>query len=368
MRDYSGLIFAYKAGLGLRELTENRTASSIPFGGHYRVIDFSLSSFVNAGITNIGVVMRENYMSLLDHLGSGRDWDLARKIDGLKLLPPFGYAQSSRGTARGKIDVLHDIQTYLQRRRQNYVIMTDGDLVANLPYGDIIASHENSGADITLVCSRWPAGESSDTVFCQLGPRGRVTDVMVGKEKPGYVSSLHIYIIGKQLLLDLIGRCIANGRYDWERDVILAMSEKLSLSGYLFDGYCARPTSTADYFRQNMDLLRPEVRAQLFGSPVYPKVRDEMPTYYGPDSQVRHCIVSDGCHLEGELENCILSRGVRVEKGARVVNSILMQDAVVRAGAQVSYVIADKQTEITKDRTLTGHDTYPIAISKAKVV
>ena len=371
MRDAHGIIFSYQVGAKLKELTEHRTVSSLPFGGRYRTIDFMLSNMINAGITNVGVIMQEHYQSLLDHLGSGKDWDLSRKHGGLRLLPPFGFANSTGSAVyRGKMEALHCVRTYIQRVPAEYIVLATGELVSTLPLEEMIEMHAESGADITAVCTSNQVGETIDTVHMILDANSIVRDISAGYKMPQSYEALDVYIIEKKLLLGLIEHCASHNFYDFERDVLQNMLGSLTIRGHLFNGYTARPQSVISYFNQSMDLLKKSVRNELFPRerPVYTKIRDDASTYYSPTSVVKNCIVADGCYFEGTVENSIIFKGVRIGKGAKVKNSILMQDVWVHDDAVLNFAIADKDVVINEGRMLVGYDTYPISISKGSVV
>jgi glucose-1-phosphate adenylyltransferase len=350
-----GILFAYSSNVRLKELTEHRTASSMPYGSRYRVIDFMLSNMVNAGITDIGVIMRENYQSLLDHLGSGRDWDLARKRGGLRLLPPFAYAGVRRDSAtyRGKLDALFSITSYIEHIRQDYVVLADGDLIVNIPLEDIFESHLETGADITCVCLDREPGYESDA-YLRTGADGRVREVLLSGTDSATYPCIGVYILSKKLLMRLLADCASHNLVNFTRDVLQRMHGQLSITTYVHKGFSTRPQSVADYFKQSLALLKPEVRGDLFSRrrPVMTKVRDEASTYYAPESRVNRCIVADGCVIKGDLEDCVVFRGVRVEAGARLKNCILMQDTLV----------------ISRGRMLIGQETYPITVSKGAMV
>lgn len=369
MKDLHALIFAYNKDLRMRELVEHRTVASIPFGGRYRVIDFMISNMVNADIHDVGVIMRESYQSLLDHLGAGKDWDLARKRGGLRLLPPFGYA-GVRESYRGKMEAMKHINDYIEGVKQDYIVLADGDLVANLPLEDAFDYHLKNGWDITCICSEKPVGLVESETFMVKGRRERVEDVIIGRTELGAVEYLGVSIISRKLLLSLVSHCSAHNLHNYDRDVLQGMTDKLNIGTYMFDGYAAKLQTTSGYFAHSMDLLKPEVRSNLFlkNRPIKTKVRDEASTYYGPDSTVKNCVVADGCQIEGHVENSILFRGVKVGKGATIKNSIVMQDTVVGENVTLNYAITDKDVKVTKDRMLMGHANYPIAISKNSVV
>jgi glucose-1-phosphate adenylyltransferase len=370
MIDAHGIIFAQNTSPQLKELTRNRTIASIPFGGRYRIIDFMLSSMVNAGVPDVGVIVQDNYQSLQDHLGTGRDWDLSRKLGGLRMLPPFGYGGSAGcSVTRSKIEALSGISNYLGRTRQQYVILADGDLIANLPLEQAFLFHVQSGSGITAVCTRQNTDVGSGAVTMLLDENNRVTDITSGSKTSG-CTALGVYILEKELLLWLISHCMSHGLENFERDILQRRPGGFEISGWIFEGYAAKPDNCGSYFKHSMELLKRDVRGELFNRsrPVMTKVRDETSAYYGPDSMVGNCLVADGCYIEGEVVNSILFRGVRIDKGARVSNCILMQDTHICSGANLSYTVADKDVTINRERMLMGHALYPIVIEKESVI
>ena len=372
MNDLHGILFAYRSDSRLGELTRPRNTCSLPFGGRYRLIDFMLSSYVNAGISDVGLIVHESYQSLLDHLGSGKDWDLSRKHGGLRILPPFGVAErGGSGEYRGNMEALAGIYTYLQNIRQEYVIMGWGDMVVNLPVAEVFQQHLDSGADITILCTQELKGAPRNTVYITQGPDGLVSDLSINPaHAANALESLETYIISKKLLLDMVDYCAAHNIHNFSRGVLLPRLSTLKVLPYLHRGYVARFQSVADYFQHSMDLLDPAVRADLFDPdrPIRTKDQSNPSTYYGPGSKSKNSLVADGCIIEGEVENSILSRGVIVEAGAKVSNSVLMQGTIIRAGASLSYTITDKNVQVNQDRMLMGHSTYPLAISKDSIV
>lgn len=373
MKDMHGILFAYSSDVRLKELTEHRTASSIPFGSRYRVIDFMLSNMVNAGITDVGVIMRENYQSLLDHLGSGRDWDLARKRGGLRILPPFAYAGGRRDstTYHGKMEALLAVSSYISFIRQEYVVLADGDLIVNLPLEKIFEKHLESGADITCVCSSMRgSGHDPKASYVRLGKKGRVSEVLLSKLEEGVVPCVGVYILSKELLVKLMADCAAHNYVHFSQDVMQRMQNQLNIMAYVYEGFSTRLLTVSDYFEHSMDLLRPDVRRDLFSRdrPIKTKVRDEASTYYAPESRVKRCIVADGCVIKGDLENCVVFRGVQIDEGAVLKNCIFMQDTKIQQNVELSHAITDKEVRVNQGRSLKGHEAYPIAISKGSVV
>ena len=372
MNKLHGIIFAYRSNPDLRELTQHRNTCSVPYGGRYRVVDFMLSNMVNAGITDVGLIAHANYQSLLDHVGSGKDWDLSRKHGGLRILPPFSYADKlGDGTYKGRMDALAGVFSYLENIRQPYVVLAGGDLAVNLPIRDIYASHIASGADITAVCTSHPNGDPKNCDYFTVGEDGMVVDVAVHPKEPKGKESLEVYILSKDLLLELVSHCSAHNISSFSQGVLMEMVRTgKKINAYQFDGYAARLQSVAGYFARSMELLDENVRAQLFvpERPIKTKDRSNPSTYYGPESRSVNSLVADGCIIEGEVENSILFRGVRVEKGARVSNCVLMQGTTIQAGAVLKYAITDKNVRVNPGRMLMGHATYPLAISKNEIV
>ena len=372
MKELHGILFAYHSDSNLGELTRPRNTCSLAFGGRYRLIDFMLSSYVNAGITDVGMIVHESYQSLLDHLGSGKDWELSRKHGGLRILPPFDYAEKGGGEYRGNMDALAGVHTYLQNIRQEYVIMGWGDIAVNLPVPDIMAQHMATGADVTVVCTKDLKGAPRSTTYVTVGENGQVADLSInptaGTENA--LESLECYILSKKLLLEMVDYAAAHNVHNFGSGILLPRLDRLKVLPYTHEGYVARFQSVVGYYERSMELLDPTVRADLFNPkrPIRTKDMSNPSTYYGPDSKSVNALLSDGCRIDGEVENCVLSRGVIVEAGAKVKDSVLMQGTVIKAGASLAYVIADKNVTINADRVLMGHANYPLAIAKGSVV
>ena len=370
MNGLHGIIFSYEKRNDLRELAEIRSAASVPFGGRYRVVDFALSNLVNAGVTDVGVVLHGRYQSMLDHLGSGKVWDLSRKRGGLRILPPFNY-QKEWGVMpfRGKIEALAGVRSYLEEIRQDYVVLMEGDLVVNLPLAEIQAEHVKSGADITVVCGNDSFATAGGSYF-EVDKDGRVTEVLYNLNTPRGYRGLEVYILSTKLLKELVDECYAKDQFSWRRDVLRAKKDTLKLNSYIWSGFAAQVRSVQEYYDRSMQLLDPKIRADLFAParPIMAKGADKSSTYVGPDGRCVNSMVAEGCRIEGVVENSILFPGVVVEKGAVVRNCVLFKEVAVRENAQLSYIIADKNAEVQAGRTLVGHATYPIVLAKNSVV
>ena len=370
MNGLHGIIFSYEKRNDLRELSEIRSAASIPFGGRYRAVDSALSNLVNAGCTDVGVVLHGRYQSMVDHLGTGKVWDLSRKRGGLRLLPPFNY-QKDWGVMpfRGKVEALAGVRTYLDEIRQDYVALMDGDLVVNLPLGDVYEQHIKSGADITVVCGN-DSFATADGTYYEMDANGRVTEVLYNLHRPRGYRGLEVYIVSTALLKKLVDECTAKDQFSWRRDVLRAKKDTLNLRCYIWKGFAAQIRSVQEYYDRSMQLLDPAIRAELFcpERPIRAKGADKSSTYISPNGRCVNSLVAEGCRIEGVVENSILFPGVVVEEGAVVRNCVLFKEDIVRRNAQLAYIIADKDVEVLADRTLMGHATYPIVLAKGSIV
>ncbi|WP_293010183.1 MULTISPECIES: glucose-1-phosphate adenylyltransferase subunit GlgD [unclassified Oscillibacter] len=367
MNGLHGIIFCYERRNDLKELTVGRSASSLPFAGRYRAIDFGLSNLVNAGVTDVGVVLHGQYQSLIDHLGSGKNWDLSRKRGGLKLLPPFAYERPGGGYGefRGKMEALAGVRSYLQSIRQDHVALMEGDLVVNLPLAEVLDRHIRSGADITTVCGDDSFAVDNGTYF-QSDGEGRVREVLYQMHTPRGYRGLEVYILSTKLLVDLVDQCISRDQYSWRHDVLQAKAGELNIRSFIWPGFAAQIRSVQEYYDRSMQLLDAPIRAELFTPlrPIRAKNADKSSAYAGPGGLCVNSLIGDGCKLEGTVEGSILFPGVVVEEGARVRNCVLFKDTVIRRNADLAHIITDKRVEVLPDRTLIGHSSYPLVVSK----
>lgn len=371
-----GIIFPNSYDSLVPELVAERLMASIPFAGRYRMVDFVLSSMVNAGIDNISVIVRKNYHSLMDHLGSGREWDLTRKNGGLNIVPPF--AEKTVKVYNGRVEALASILDFLKDQKEKYVIMSEANLAANFDFKAMLNAHIESGADVTLAYAQEeipeglikPFDVNKDLYYTLDIEDGRVREIQINPEEPGIQNlSLNIYIIERELLISQISAAFVRGYVYFERDILAPQLDKLNVHGYKFGGYIARISSIKSYFDENMKLLDEENLDALFGgNHIYTKIRDDNPTRYIKGAKAKNIMAADGCIIEGEVENSVLFRGVRVGKGAKVKNCVLIQDTVIEPGVNVEYIISDKNVTITADKEIKGTDSFPVYVAKYQVV
>ena len=368
-----GLIVSDERTTRLKDLTLSRSTAAVPFGGRYRIIDFILSDMVNAGLTSVGLITEKNYHSLMDHLGSGKEWDLHRKRDGLFILPPF-MTKDNAGVFRGAVDAIRSVIGYVRRTAEDYAILSWPRVVMNVDLVPMMEQHIATGADVTILYaedgSLQPEEQSQDLRLI-MDEKGRVTDMELDAYRPRSVNrSCDVMILRKELLEYLVEEAFARGEYDFHRDILLKKYRTLNIMGYKYEGFLARVESIESYFTGNMALLNPDVQADLFNPrhPIYTKVKDEVAARYSVSAQVKNSLVADGCVIEGQVENSVLFRGVHVKPGARIFNSIIMQGAEIDENVLLDHVILDKGVKILPGRTLQGYDSFPIVIRKNQTV
>ncbi len=371
MGNVLGLVFANMHDTTLGDITKNRTMGSVLFGGRYRLIDFPLSNMVNSGISEIGVITKSNYQSLLDHLGSAREWDLARKKGGLFILPPFGNVEST--LYRGRIEALYGAMSFIKCSRAKYVVLSDCDVVTNIDYKPIVAQHIASGADITAVVHTgvYTSDETKTATVLNTDAEGRVSSVLITPEISGSLTmSLNMFVMSMDFLTETIKDSMARGLVSFERNILQDRCKDLKIMTYEYENYFSKLNSVSSFFAANMKLLDPENAQKLFvpKRSVYTKVSDNAPAKYDLDCTVKNSLVADGCIIEGEVENSVLFRGVKVGKGAKVKNCILMQDTVVGDNAELNYLITDKNVNICDNHILTSSPEYPMYVGKGASV
>ncbi len=374
--DALGIIFPNSYDSLVPELTSERSMASIPFASRYRLVDFVLSSMVNCGIGNVSLIVRKNYHSLMDHLGSGREWDLARKNGGLNIVPPF--ANKTVNVYNGRVEALTSILEFLKTQKEKYVIMSDANIAMNYDFNALIDAHIEKGADVTMSYTEEPVPEGMLTqqnggslyYAIEMDGEGRVTRIKTNPIDEGVQNySMNIVIVEREKLIEMVREAHIQGYNYFERDILAQSLDEIKVYGYKYDGYTARITDTRSYFRENMKLLEEENLDALFsGNTIYTKIRDDNPTRYINGSRATNTMAADGCIIEGDVENCVLFRGVRIGKGAKVRNCVLMQDTKVGENCELDYVISDKNVTITDGQSMRGTDTFPVYVMKSQIV
>lgn len=363
----AGLIFANLGDEYIPELTSDRTIASVPFGGKYRLVDFPLSNMSNSGINNVALISGDNFHSLMDHVGNGSAWDLSKRRSGLTLLSPYkGHS------FRHRVEAIYHLHGYFNSLKEEYLLLTNSNYAANIDYTKMFEQHLNTDADITLMYKNMeiPANADSPLVFIT-DETNRITEMLISpdiKEKCKiFICSM---IIKKDLLLSLCTACMSANTLNFRKNLLQDNVRKLRMYGFEYTGFLTLIHSAQDYFNESMKLMDKDIRDELFNParPIYTKVRDDAPSRYGLTSRVKGSLVAQGCIIEGEVENCIISKGVHIAKGAVVRNCIIMQDSKIGRDASLEYAIVDKDVIVSDEHRLCGAPTYPIYIAKQAIV
>ena len=371
------VIFANSYDALIPEMVSERLMASIPFAGRYRLCDFLISSMVHSGIDNISLIVKKNYHSLMDHLGSGQEFDLARKNGGINIVPP--YAQKQIKVYEGRVEAIESLKGYLRKCTQKYVIMADANYVFNFDFGELIEAHKNTGADITAMYRKQevpkvflrPNGNNDEMYYTFDIDDGRIKKIYINDRDMGKVNfGMNIYIMEKEKLIRIVDDAFVHGYSYFTRDLMATNTDSLNIQAYEYTGYASQITDMKSYFEENMKLLDEDNREALFksGNSIYTKIRDDNPTRYINGSKAKNVMVADGCVIEGTVENSILSRGVKIGKNAKVKNCILLQDTVIEDGANLEYVITDKNVRVSRNRSLTGNDSFQVYVAKGQTV
>ena len=357
----------------LSSLTEKRSIAALPIAGRYRLIDFILSNMVNAGITNVGVILKHNYSSLMDHLGSGKEWDLNRKSGGLHILPPY-IGRTMHGMGEGSVDLIASALGYISKSKQKYALLSKGNVVFNIDFDDVMEFHIEKNADITMVYYEIEDSkdrELSNHTVLSVDEDNRVTGI---EDRPRSPKTNKVYmnimLIDKAYLQYIIDEAVARGEQEIVRDILMKKVSNLNICAYRFDGYVGNIDSIQSYYANSMRMLNEDMRREIFNPsrPIYTKIKDQAPTRYTNEASVSNCLIADGCTIEGQVENSIVFRGVHIGKDSKVSNSIVMQDSVIQSGCELDYMVMDKEVIVRENARLIGDGRHPIIISKGEIV
>ncbi|NLA52771.1 MAG: glucose-1-phosphate adenylyltransferase subunit GlgD [Clostridiales bacterium] len=372
-KDIVGLIFTGERIDQMRDLTRTRAVAALPMLGRYRMIDFMMANMIHSGMHNVGIIMQKNYHSLMDHLGSGREWDMHGKRSGMTILPPY-MSSDNFGAYEGLLDALRSNLNFMRRSTERYIAVSDSYILFNTDYEKMLEEHLANNADITLLYSKHRnARRNGAGVYLELDGESRVKQLEIAPGIPRYENTyLSSFIMRRELLIDMVDRAASSGYHHFTRELL---NQILRENYYkVFACECKEKVwildSVDSYFKTNMDFLDPDNRVRIFdrNKPVWTKLRDEMPALYAQGASVSNSLIADGCVIEGQVENSILFRGVSIKKGAVVKNSIIMQDAFIQRNVEVQNCILDKQVIVRENVRLVSSPTYPIVVSKNSTI
>ena len=365
MKSVVGIVNLQESNELLRELAATRAVEALPFAGRYRVVDFSLSNMINSGVNSVGLMLPDYSRAILDHIRSGKDWDLARRRDGLTYLPA---ALPSNDARKGDLKDIYANLDFAELSDKKYVLFVNGSYVYNIDFQKVLDFHKDCGADITMIYKTLDADKEGHTVTIQTSTNGVVTDIAESHAaQKGSKAVLSAYLMPVPTFAYIVRTTYERGGQDFLIDGIIRHADEHKISAFEHKGYVARIKSTSSYYKANRDCLNPAVWEELFMQPDRPistKVKDEVPVQYKDSADVHNSLIANGCVIRGRVENSIIFRGVKVCKGAVVKDAILMQRCDIQDGARVENIICDKNVIITKNRWLKGVETFPYIVTK----
>ncbi|NIT35601.1 MAG: glucose-1-phosphate adenylyltransferase subunit GlgD [candidate division Zixibacteria bacterium] len=347
MRNVLATILAGGKGDSLLALSRVRATASVPFAGHYRLIDFALSNCTHSGITNVGVLTQYLPASLKAHIGIGKPWDFDRRDGGVRLLEPY-YRGGELRWYRGTGDALAQNVEVIDDRRFDHVVVTAGDLVHKMDYRPLLDFHAVARAGVTLVVKKMPAAQAGAYDAVELG-RGNVVKAY-GEAAPrqgASCASVGLYVFDRPFLVDKLRRMKSSGT-DLVNEIIVPAVGEGAAAAYGYDGYWARIDTVDDYYAVTFECLTENPPCSLDDPrwPIYTRLPDDPPVKLGPNAEVHNSLIADGSIINGLVENSVIFRRVYVEKGACVKDSIVMDGARVETGASVDRAILDKLVRV----------------------
>ncbi len=363
MKRMMGLVCTNYSEENLGMLTEERPVASIPFGGRYRMIDFPLSNMVNSGMNTVGLITPYMYRSLMDHVGNGKAWSLSRKVGGMFIL---AGTISGLKNSQGKF-LLRDIiqnRAYLERSRRDLVIVTGCSKIYNIDFREVAEQHERTGAMVTLIFKHVSNGADFRDLNLVCDARGKVNAFRKAGEGDAN-QFIDAFIINRELLLKITDWYSAMDYMDL-MEIIGENLDRIAVYGYEFSGYVGSVDSAAGYMNVSMDLLNPQVMAELFMGQrqISTKVQDNPPAKYFNHADVHNSMIATGCIIKGTVENSIIFRGCTIEEGTVVRNSVVMANCRIDERAVLDRVICDKYVQISKDVCLSGNANNPLVVTR----
>ena len=354
------LVLAGGEGERLSILSQVRAKPGVPFGGKYRIIDFTLSNAVNSGLTDVAVLTQYAPRSLIDHIGVGRPWDLDRSRGGVTLLQPYLGRGRSREWYRGTADAVLQNVEFIADRNPELVVILAGDHVYKMDYRPFIERHRATQADITCAVRTVPIEQAHQFGILEVDADGRITNFVEKPARPtSNLVSMGVYVFGWPYLQSVL----SPDRVDFGRDVLPALvAAGKRVFAYEFGGYWRDVGTVESYWQTSLDLLSDNPGIDLYerGWLIYTKSEERAPAMVGPEGAVSRSMVSHGCVIHGTVEHSVLSPGVRVARGATVRDSIIMFDTVIGEGALVDRSIIDKDCVIGSGSVIgDGADMRP---------
>jgi len=368
-----GIIYANSAADNLQGLALKRPIAAVPFGGRYRILDFALSSMVNSGIRTIGVVTPHHYRPLLDHLGAGKAWFLDRKDGGFFILPGVMHSFAGKNNTFCVKDLQNNIE-YLEKDFAENVIISSGDQIFNMNFKDVLKFHNDKHADVTMIYKQYDnLGDPIHERLLEMDENQKVSNIKdqrgLEKTESGRPYFVNMLIIRRDVLLAIVEKYSSIECIDLI-DIFTSNMDVLKIYGSPTCSPIGTIRTLKDYFDRSMELLGLEVQGKLWSGAdeIHTKIKDNPPTRYTSHAKVSNSLIASGCSISGEVVNSIIFRGVIVEQGCKIKNSIILPKCHIHKNAQIDYVILDKSVKLNEGNVLKGSLNNPLVILKRTVI
>lgn len=362
-----GIILAGGNNHRMKELSQKRAIAAMPIAGSYRSIDFALSNMTNSHVQKVGVFTQYNARSLNEHLSSSKWWDFGRKQGGLYVFTPTVTADNSywyRGTA----DAIYQNLSFLKNSHEPYVIIASGDGVYKMDYNKVLEYHIEKKADITVVCKDMNPNEDVERYgILKMNEEARIEDF---EEKPVVAKtntvSCGIYVIRRRQLIELIEKSAEEDRHDFVRDILIRYKNLKRIYGYKMKDYWKNIATVDDYFRTNMDFLKPEIRDYFFRQypDVYSKVDDLPPAKYNVGARIKNSLISSGCIVNGTVEDSVVFKKAFIGNNCYIKNSIILNDVYIGDNTHIENCIVESRDTIRANSYHKGEDGIKIVMEK----
>ncbi len=335
------MILAGGRGSRLHDLTNKVAKPAVSYGGKYRIVDFPLSNCANSGIDIVGVLTQYESILLNSYVAAGRRWGLDAKDSGVFVLPPREKADSDLDVYRGTADAISQNIDFIDTYDPEYVLILSGDHIYKMDYDAMLKHHKNCGADATIAVIEVPMEEASRFGIMNTNATGRIIEFEEKPENPkSNLASMGIYIFNWRLLREMLVADMKNedSHHDFGKDIIpTLLGNGGNLFAYKFQGYWKDVGTIDSLWEANMDLLDPNNELVLNDASwkIYTEDAATLPHYVGEHASIKNAYITQGCAINGEIKNSVLFTGVKVKKGAKVIDSVLMPGVVVEENAVV---------------------------------
>ncbi|ADQ15687.1 glucose-1-phosphate adenylyltransferase [Halanaerobium hydrogeniformans] len=343
------LILAGGRGTRLDVLSAHRAKPSVPFAGKFRLIDFALSNCVNSNIYNIGVLTQYLPLSLNNHIGIGKPWDLDRKRGGVTILQPFRGKPGTTDWYEGTAHAIYKNRSFIRNQNPDEVVILSGDHVYAMDYGKMIEFHREKGADLTIAAQPVPYEDASRFGILDYNDEMEVTDfVEKPADPPSNLASMGIYVFDKDRLLEVLEKYCSEEDSDFGHHIIPPMIEENKVFLYEFDDYWKDVGTLEAYWQTNLDLAKPIPELNLYNEEwkLHTRSEEKPSVKLGENASASKSLISNGSIINGQVRNSVISPGVYIEEGAVVKNSIIFNDSIIRSNSVIDKCIIDKEVEV----------------------